>query len=240
MQTEQPDPAGPRCLVLAHGAGSTGEFLARAFPAVACSADTMYLEDRTGSVARIAAQVLQAATAQRQRYQRIVVGGVSVGAHAAALAAAAAPEVITGCVLALPAWTGPAPAQTPTTAAAEEVARVGGEAVLARLRADPRYADDWVVAELQRAWPQRGSLGAELGTAARCPAPSQALLRRIRQPSLVLALDEDPFHPLAVARSWAGWLPNATLRVIPRQLPAADRSVFGRAVGRWLDSSEAG
>lgn len=236
MQTRQRGQALPSCLVLAHGAGSSADFLMRAFPPAACATDTDYVHDRTGSVARIADIIIDVALARRDEYRRIYVGGVSIGAHAAALAAAALPDAVAGCVLALPAWTGPAPEANPTRAAAEEVARDGADAVLARLRADPTYAGDWVVQELQRAWPHRSTLAAELGSAADSPAPSTDLLRRIVQPTLVLALDEDPFHPLAVARSWAEWIPNADLRVIPRHLPARDRSVFGQAVGSWLGS----
>jgi pimeloyl-ACP methyl ester carboxylesterase len=238
MQTEQRGPTLPSCLVLAHGAGSSADFLMRAFPAAACATDTDYLQDRTGSVARIANLIIDVALARRDEYRRIYVGGVSLGAHAAALAAAALPHAVAGCVLALPAWTGPPPEANPTRAAAEEVARDGADAVLARLRADPRYAEDWVVQELQRAWPKRPTLAEELGTAAGSPAPSTDVLRLIVQPTLVLALDEDPFHPLAVARSWAECIPNADLRVIPRHLPARDRSVFGGAVGRWLGAQK--
>jgi hypothetical protein len=153
MPQSKPVDAGSACLILSHGAGSTGEFLSRAFPSRACGLATYYLDDRTGSVLAIAEQLAASAARHRRRHRRVLIGGVSIGAHAAALAATGpAAGVIDGLVLALPAWTGPAPAGSPTRAAAAEVAASGCDAVLDRLCDDPRFATDWVVAELRRAW----------------------------------------------------------------------------------------
>jgi pimeloyl-ACP methyl ester carboxylesterase len=235
MPMLKPSDAEPACLILSHGAGSTGEFLSRAFPARACGLATFYLDDRTGSVPTIAEQLAASAARHRQRYRRVLIGGVSIGAHAAALAATGpAAGVIDGLVLALPAWTGPAPASSPTRAAAAEVAATGPDPVLDRLGDDPRFAADWVVTELRRAWPGRGGLAVELTAAADAAAPDLADLRGIDAAALVIALTGDPFHPVAVARTWADAIPHAELVLIDRAAPGTDRAVFGRAVGAWL------
>jgi pimeloyl-ACP methyl ester carboxylesterase len=238
MPQSKPVDAGSACLILSHGAGSTGEFLSRAFPSRACGLATYYLDDRTGSVLAIAEQLAASAARHRRRHRRVLIGGVSIGAHAAALAATGpAAGVIDGLVLALPAWTGPAPAGSPTRAAAAEVAASGCDAVLDRLCDDPRFATDWVVAELRRAWPGRSGLAAELAVAADAAAPAVADLRAIDAPALVIALSGDPFHPVGVARAWASAIPRAELVHVERQAPSTDRAVFGRAVGSWLADS---
>jgi pimeloyl-ACP methyl ester carboxylesterase len=235
MRMAEPVGGAPACLVLAHGAGSTGEFLSRAFPAAACGLPTYYLEDRTGSVQSVAERLTATAARLRECYRRVLLGGVSIGAHAAALAAAQQPAgAFDGLVLTMPAWTGPAPAASPTRAAAAEVVAVGPAAVLDRLTTDPRFAADWVVAELRSAWPGRSALATELAVAADAPAPDEQTLRTITAATLVIALDGDPFHPTAVARAWAAAIPRSQLVQIGRQEPAARRAVFGHAVGAWL------
>ncbi len=227
--------APDRGLILAHGAGSTAEFLGRAFPASACGAQTLALDDRTGSAARTAQLIRDAVSAVRPRFGRLYVGGVSIGAHAAALACAHDDgAAIDGCVLALPAWTGSADPGSATAAAAAEIEQRGTQAVLQRLGEDPSTRDDWVVQELQTAWRDRPTLASELRTAALEAAPAPADLRGIRTPTLVLALADDPVHPLSVARQWAELIPGARLTVLARDAPAASRTVFGAAVGRWL------
>jgi pimeloyl-ACP methyl ester carboxylesterase len=95
-------------------------------------------------------------------------------------------------------------------------------------------ARDWVTAELLAAWPDRPTLVAELRAAAAAPGPARCELAALTMPSCVLALRDDPLHPLEVARAWAAALPSAQLVELPRQAPAADRSVFGAAVAAWL------
>lgn len=223
------------CLVLAHGAGSCADFLSRAFPASACGLDTLYLDDRSGSAARTAEAIRSQVHQLRRSYPAVFVGGVSIGAHAAAMVAAeAGPGLLGGVVLALPAWTGDPPPGNPTGVAADEVAAVGASTVLRRLRADPELGRDWIVEELVLAWGDRPTLAGELRSAAVEPAPQAAQLGRISVPALVLGLDGDPVHPVALARQWSRWIPGADLAVVDRQAPAADRSVFGAAVGQWL------
>ena len=161
---------GPsRCLLLAHGAGSTAEFLLRAFPAGRCAADVHTLDDRTGSTRQMARRLAERAGVLRQKYDQVFLGGVSIGAHAAALAGPRA--AVDGYVFVMPGWIGPVDPAGPTALAAREMAALGAPAVLNRLAADPATKGDWVSEELVRAWSNRPSLAAELARAAAEPAP---------------------------------------------------------------------
>lgn len=238
---QQMHDTGRPVLIMAHGAGSSADFLARAFPARACGAATRYLDDRTGAVTNITEQLLACAGEAARRGDRPVLGGVSIGAHAAALACArSAPGMLAGAVLVMPAWLGPAPAGSPTAMAAAEISAIGAQGVLARLDDDPALRDDWVVAELRSAWRDRATLPHELAAAAAGAAPGVAALSMLRLPVLVVALADDPVHPLRVARAWSDAVPGADFEVIGRDEPAADLTVFGRRVGAWLTSRFSG
>jgi len=139
--------------VIAHGAGSTGRFVAEAFgPALAdAGIELVTFEDRSGDVAEVTATL--AALVDGRGAQ--IVGGVSLGAHAAVAVAATRPW-LAGAWLVLPAWTGPpGPVAALSALAAAEVTRDGLDVVLARLRGGPGWGG-WVVAELRRAWPLYG------------------------------------------------------------------------------------
>lgn len=214
----------PGCeLILAHGAGSTAEFLDRAFPVTATQIPTITYDDRTGSTEKVAAALARRLT------PNTIVGGVSIGAHAAAKAASNSPVTPVGAVFVMPAWLGDPPPDSVTARSAALVAQYGPEAVLSQLASDPLLADDWVTSELGRAWPDRPSLAAELATAATEPAPTLGELAGLEIPCVVVALADDPVHPVAVARAWADALPQSVLVVLDRNEPAADRSVFAQA-----------
>jgi len=228
-----------RCLLLAHGAGSSADFLQRAFPAARCAAEVHPLEDRTGSSRQMARRLAEQTASLRQWYDQVFLGGVSIGAHAAALAGLRLGDAVDGYIFVMPGWIGPVDPAGPTARAASEIAAVGAGAVLHRLASDPATQSDWVNEELVRAWSHRPSLASELARAAAESAPGPGDLAALRGPCLVLGLDEDPVHPLAVARRWSELLQNSHLTVLSRQAPAQDRGVFGSAVGRWLGSLSA-
>lgn len=218
-------PPGAR-LVMAHGAGSCADFLRAAFPPeVVEVAEVVALEDRTGDLSHVMNALAAAAKPDRPT----VIGGVSLGAHAAAtlLARDDVPDHVVGGLFVMPAWTGTDSATADMTAAAAEALRVlGPTGVLAEL--DP---DDWVTPLLRHAWRLRTQdrLVAELDAAARSAGPTVAQLEAVAVPVAVVALRDDPLHPLAVAHQWQSVIPRAELAVLDRAQPGSDLTAFAAA-----------
>ncbi|GAA0244545.1 thioesterase [Saccharothrix mutabilis subsp. mutabilis] len=156
----------------------------------------------------------------------LVVGGVSLGAHIAAVWAVRNPSRCAGVLAALPAWTGRpdgAPAALAASASAAVVAAEGVHAAVAGV-------DGWVGDELRRAWPRYGAaLPAVLREAAVSEAPTVAELRGLAVPVGVAACTDDPVHPFEVARKWVSALPRAALRTTTLAEVGADREALGRA-----------
>ncbi len=221
-------PAAPRPVaVVAHGSGSTADFVARAFaePLTRAGVDLVAFDDRSGDV-EVVADRLAALVDDRGAS---LVGGVSLGAHAAVRVAATRPW-LTGALLVLPAWTGPAGAVAALSArAATEVAEHGVDSVLG-----PLADQGWVGAELARAWPTYPLevLVAALLATARSPGPGRAELARLTVATSLVAVTGDPYHPVQVARSWAALLPAATLTVLDRVTGARD--LGDAAVAGWI------
>jgi len=218
--------------VLAHGAGSTAEFLQRAFPADRLGvAECRYVENRSGDLTQIQRSLrLAAITADLP----VILGGVSLGGHAAAALLAsseAPPQAIAGLVC-LPAWLGaPEEVASMTASAAADIAHRGSQAVLAEL--DPT---DWVVNELAAAWRNLDDelLATELRATSRQPALTVTHLAQLRYPIGVVALANDPLHPQIAAQKWAATLPRSGLSLMARDEPAADRAVFADHARRAL------
>lgn len=216
-------------LVMAHGAGSHAGFLVRAFPDDRTGLRLRAVDDRTGRIDRI----MNALAAEAVDHT-VVLGGVSLGAHAAAtlLARADLPRQIVAGVLVMPAWTG-APDRVAhlTAAAADALAVLGPDGVLAELD-----SQDWVTGELADAWAQRdpAELVSELSQTAQQAAPDRGTLRRIPVPCVVVALADDPLHPESVARQWAELIPRSQLVVIGRNQPSVDLACFGDTVAGAL------
>ena len=93
------------------------------------------------------------------------------------------------------------------------------------------YPQDWVVDELERAWPlfTEAELAAAFTRTAAAPGPGHARLASIRCPTAVVGLRDDPMHPAEVAATWAATIPGATLVELDRQSPSGDAAVLGRA-----------
>ena len=219
--------------VIAHGAGSTGRFVAEAFgPALAdAGIELVTFEDRSGDVSEVTATL--AALVDGRGAQ--IVGGVSLGAHAAVAVAATRPW-LAGAWLVLPAWTGPpGPVAALSALAAAEVTRDGLDVVLARLRGGPGWGG-WVVAELRRAWPLYGgdSIARALAAAAASPGPTAAVLAATGVRAGVVSVPADPFHPAEVARQWASLLPAAAVVELSDADLAGGPAALGRAaVAAW-------
>jgi pimeloyl-ACP methyl ester carboxylesterase len=218
---------GTPVAVLAHGAGSTARFVAETFAAALAAQgfDLVAVEEPSGDVAAVTARL----AAVVDGCGASLVGGVSLGAHAAVRVAAVRPW-LAGALLVLPAWTGPAAAVAAMSAqAGAEVARDGLDAVLARLPGGSGWPGQ-VADELRRAWPTYGeqALVAALLAASASAGPTVAELAAVAVPAAVVAVPADPYHPVEVARQWAGLLPVATLR----ELAAADLEAGPVALGR--------
>jgi pimeloyl-ACP methyl ester carboxylesterase len=229
------EPAAPTAVVLP-GSGSTAEFVARAFTGPVLAAGyTLVTADPPRAVGDPADEWGEALDDLPSR--PALVGGVSLGAHAAARWAARRPGATDGLILVMPAWTGtPDGVAAVSGSTAEELDADGVEAVLSRLRGIPAGSAAWVLTELERAWHHRGraALVAELRGVATSPGPTEAELARVGVPAALVALTGDPLHPEAVARRWAAVLPHASLATVDHATVAADRAALGAAALRAL------
>jgi pimeloyl-ACP methyl ester carboxylesterase len=215
---------GP-ALVVAHGVGSSARFVTAAF-AEAVRRDlglTLVAYDlrghgRSGDERDPVAHALDRHVADLDVVVRatgaVAVGGVSLGGHvAAAYAADGGPvEAVVAC---LPAWTGRAvPGEGPHAATAADVDRRGVAEMTAALAADPTLPG-WLRDTLVTDWSAQdpASLAAALRALDGGLAPTEGELRGLGVPLAVVGWPDDPGHPLAVARDWAGWAPRGALGV---------------------------
>lgn len=207
------------CLLL-HGAGSTPDFIKRAFGAAVNSAGWDLLAPD------IAGLDLPATLALLDGLTFEALGGVSLGAHAAAHFAARTGWA--GHVYAvMPAWMGPPGGVAALTAAtARQIETSSVAAVLRSIVADAPH--DWVTAELVRAWSSMPAdvLAGALRVAADQPGPSAADLAAVAAQVSVVALADDPTHPQQVAAQWAE-LTSGTLHTVARDAGP-------QALARWL------
>jgi hypothetical protein len=228
------------CLLL-HGAGSCPETV-RALLGPACPPGCEVVAPFLDAGVEETVEVVRREVVRATHADRPVslVGGVSLGAHAAALWAART-GATTPLVLALPAWTGPpADVAALTAASAEELRRAGRDHVLARLEGE--HPDDWVVRELARGWIARDedTLVRALDAAGASAGPTLDELALVRGPAAVVGLHSDPLHPAAVALAWAEAIPVAGAALLARDAPGADRGVLGRTARGLLDQLVSG
>lgn len=240
------DPDAPVFLLL-HGVGSSSRFLEEAFAGPVVTAGwrlvTVDLRGHGGSSpvrdpaghghARHVADV----GALAERFAPTVVGGVSLGGHAAVGAAVAglSCRAVLAC---LPAWSGRAvPGEGPHAAVADEVRRVGVPAMVERFRRDTEMLP-WLREVLVRDWTSHDatSLAAALQALDGGLAPTTAELGTLPTPLGLVAWPDDPGHPLDVARSWARTAPHAHLQQLTLQDMEVERSALGRAAVAALDA----
>ncbi|MEZ5186129.1 MAG: hypothetical protein R2720_10325 [Candidatus Nanopelagicales bacterium] len=224
--------------VMLHGAGSTAQFMQRTFGQAAGRRGWRFVapDVRGATMAEMVGIIEECSPGPGD-----VVGGVSLGSHAAA--AFAIEHGWRGRLsLVMPAWTDrPAAVAALTAHTADAIAATSVSEVIAGIE-EHAPAGDWILTELRQAW---GSMPAEeltnaLRVAAAQPAPTAAQLATIRATARVVGLDQDPTHPLAVAERYAKAIPDATLVVLPRDLNGAGPSLLAEAlsegaVARVLD-----
>jgi pimeloyl-ACP methyl ester carboxylesterase len=230
----------PPTALIAHGAGSSGNFVRRAFADPLLGAGWRLISyDLRGHGAstpvddprrlELPSHVADLAGLAHLTGATLV-GGVSMGAHAAVLTAIDAdlPD-LAGLLLALPAWTGePDLVAGANAVQAAELDAAGVDRVLQRIRRDH---PGWVADELVAAWPLHvpAAFVAVLSGLARSAAPTPEQLQSVTVPAGLVALEDDPMHPAAVAERWRSFLPRAQLARLAFDAPAGDRSVLGRA-----------
>ena len=208
---------GPVALI-AHGAGSSAAFIASAFArplhasglrlvtydlrghgrsALARSSDDHHIDEHAADLAAVAASI---------RGEVMVVGGVSLGAHAAVRAVTREGLSCHAVLACLPAWTGKAtPGEGPHAATAAEVQHVGVSRVIARLQVEsgiPRWLRETLVAAYSGHDP--ASLIAALAALDGGEAPNRIEIGSLPVPLAVVGWDGDPGHPIEVAREWVG------------------------------------
>jgi pimeloyl-ACP methyl ester carboxylesterase len=224
--------------VIAHGSGSSADFVNRAFgPALEAVGYTVVSWDECSGTL---AQTITRLDALVARAGATLVGGVSLGAMAAACwAAARSPRIqLEGLLLTLPAWSGdPGVTAALSQLAADDIVRNGLDATLGRLA-----GQGWVGPELARAWRMydEQQLVAALRATSCCVGPTLDQLRRISVPTGLVGFEDDVFHPIEVAEGWTGALPNAVLRRLALQAPVRDVGLIGHAaVEAWLHARSA-
>lgn len=231
--------------VVLPGTGSDEVFVREVFGTPAEQARLRLVTPAPRHGSELAEHHLAALDAAADRYGRIVVGGISLGAHLAAEWAAVNPDRCAGLLAAMPGWYG-APDTADGTApgsgtAAISAAAVEDDGIDAALAAATRDVPPWLAAELNRAWRRAGTdLAASLRVAVDRLAPSLELLSRITAPAGVAGCVDDPVHPIGVAARWTEALPSAELHTVTFAELGADRAALGRAalaglVGRMHD-----
>lgn len=238
----------PGTAVLLPGSGSDDVFVTEAFAEPLTDAGFGLHAPRPCPGPQVAEHLVRELDRAAVRFGGpMLAGGVSLGAHLATNWAIRNPERCAGLLVALPAWTGApgdappepgpqaspaAPALVAALAAADLVTTRGIDAALAQARDG---SPGWLADELDRAWRRYGSeLAASLRAVARTPGPKPAELSRLGLPVGIVALTDDPLHPLAVAREWAANLPRAALVTTSLAEVGRDRRALGRAAVQAL------
>ena len=232
-------PDAPAILLL-HGVGSSSRFLEEAFGAPVRDAGWRLLaadlrgHGRSAPLFDPADHVFDRHVDDVLAIIRVlepdVVGGVSLGGHAAvgAVAAGAPCRAALAC---LPAWSGRAvPGEGPHAVVAQEVAEVGVTGMLARFDGD-REMVPWLREVLLRDWASHdpASLTAALVALDGGQAPTSGEVGALSTPLAVVGPPDDRGHALAIAEDWAATAPRGALATTTLADVEHDRTALGRA-----------
>jgi pimeloyl-ACP methyl ester carboxylesterase len=162
-----------------------------------------------------------------------VVGGISLGGHAAlrALGAGLIERRPTAVLACLPAFDGPVPSGQGVHAAIAGTVRTSGiDGLLAAARrapAMPRWLRTAVLRDQARH--DRASLAAALQALDGADAPTDAERRALGLPLAVVGWPDDPGHPFTVAQRWAATARPSALVAITMDELETGLHVLGRA-----------
>ncbi|WP_024796849.1 alpha/beta fold hydrolase [Tomitella biformata] len=224
----------PTAAVLLPGTGSDADFISRALGPLANSLDLQVIAVQPDP-GRLVESYLEALAEAAAEHHRLIVGGVSIGAMVAISWACEHQRQVAAVVAALPAWSGEA-ADSPAAASARYTAGLlradGLEATIATMRSgSPR----WLADELERSWRALWpGLPGSMDAAATHVGPTLAELATLRSPVALVAVEDDPLHPIATAEAWLAALPCARLESVRLADLGADPAVLSVAGLRAL------
>jgi pimeloyl-ACP methyl ester carboxylesterase len=177
----------------------------------------------------------------------VVLGGISMGAGIALNLALRYPGRVQNLVLSRPAWLdGPMEARELYFEVAALIRSKGIEegqraflesSTYARLRLESSDAANSLLRQFEA--PRAKGRVARLEEMPRdVPHPDRKQWAAIKVPTLILATDADPVHPLRLARALADAIPGAEFRQVTSKSVDAALHVreFQLAVGNWLDA----
>lgn len=197
--------------VLLPGTGSDDEYLRKAFggPLTDVGALPVAVAPEPSGVVSGYLRALDDAAASGP----IVVAGVSLGAAVATAWALAHPDRTLAVLAALPPWTG-APDGAPASLSARHTAALLRRDGLASTTATMRASSPvWLAEELTGSWRRQWpALPDAMDEAAAYVAPDRRELTGLIPPMGVAAAEDDPIHPISVAREWVAAAPRAALR----------------------------
>ncbi len=178
---------------------------------------------------------------------RAVIGGCSMGGYVAMALLRAAPERVSGLLLADTKCVADDESQRANRLSVAERAEQDGtdgwlaESMLPNLLGETTRAQRAEVVsharELVETQPAAGVSWAQRAMAAR--PDNTSTLRGFSRPSLVLVGEEDRLSPVGDAEAMTELLPNAEQVVVPRAghlAPLEDPDGFARVVGEWLEN----
>ena len=223
-------------VIVMPGTGSDADYAARVFgPAArAAGARIECLEPEANLVESYLTRIDEIA----DRGDRVIVGGVSIGA-AVAVGWACDPAHSAQCdgvLAALPPWTG-----TPDDSLAALSARITADnldrdGLEATVEAMVATSPAWLGSELSRSWRAlhpRGLL-TQLRAASTFVSPTLDDIAGLAAPLGVAVAPDDPLHPADVGRAWAHAAPRAAVSQAPLREFGPAEHVLGDACWRAL------
>lgn len=246
-------------LILFHGLGGDGQQWANLLPDslphrillpdLPGHGKTAWLSPAACTFENFAAAVIEwiiQLEAENGKFERLVLGGISMGAGIAVRVALAIPESVNKLILVRPAWLDkPFPANLHLLQLIGEYLQQGdAKQAEARLMNNPEFLrlkkENPVCAQSITGQFSRPDLLLAARTlvemVAASPVKSFAELTNLSVPALVIGNADDPLHPLAMAVSWADQLSNSIYRQIaPRYTdPGAHRDELQQEITRFL------